>query len=535
MPFRGLECIFSALLIATAACPAETGKQQAVDQDKFGTIHFPISCPASVQKEFERGVALLHSFAFETAEATFRQVVQDDSQCAMGHWGMARSLWRWSEPDSKIRAEGWREAVLASSLKPPTQREKEYVAAVSALYENPDANLKNRWNKYLEQMRTLHRDYLNDDEATAFYAYALIEADNDDDPTHKDRRLAAALLEPLFARDPDHPGIAHYLIHAYDKPDLAELGLPAARRYALIAPAAPHALHMPSHIFAQLGMWQEDISSNLASLAASRNASTTHMEDMGHEYHAMEFLVYAYLQSGREAEAQKLIDEVRSLPKVKSMYGDDYDPQVYASLAYQASYLLELHQWAEAAVLPLTPQTAFGDDTITYLVRAVGSARIGNVEQARKNVEQIESIHAQVVARKLPFADWVEQEKHEAEAWADHAAGNDDEALALLAAIAEKQQTGIFGANGDLPAREMRADILLEMKRPQQALREYQAELKISPNRFDSLYGAGRAAETANQKETAANYYRQLLNVCAWGTSSRPELAQAKEFVSQFQ
>ncbi len=384
-------------------------------------------------------------------------------------------------------------------------------------------------------MRTLHEHYPGDDEATSFYAYALVEADNDDDPTHKKRREAAALLEPLFARDPNHPGVAHYLIHAYDKPDLAELGLPAARRYALIAPAAPHALHMPSHIFAQLGMWEEDISSNLASLAASRNASATQMEDMGHEYHAMEFLIYAYLQCGREAEAQKLIDEVRSLAKVKSMYGDNYDPQIYALLSYNASYVLELHQWGKAAVLPLTPHSAFGDDTITYLVRAIGSARTGDAEQAWKNVEEIESIHTEVAAKKLPFADWVEQEKQEAEAWEDYAEGKGDEGLALLAAIAEKQRTGIFGANGDLPAREMRADMLLGMNRMQQALSEYQAQLKVTPNRFDSLYGAGRAAEIANQKETAANYYGQLLKTCAGGTSTRPELAHARDFLSQFQ
>jgi hypothetical protein len=310
------------LLVLTFAVPAfaEHDHEHSVTEQQLGAVHFPISCAPAVQSEFERGVALLHSFAFETAEATFRQVAQDDPKCAMAHWGIARSFWRWGLPDAPTRERGWKEASLAISLSSATKRERAYITAVADLYRNPAEDDKNRWQRYLDAMQRLHRDYPNDDEATAFYAYALIDADRDEDPRHEKRRQAAKLLEPLFAKDPNHPGVAHYLIHAYDKPDLAQLGLPAARRYALIAPAAPHALHMPSHIFAQLGMWPEDIQSNLASLAASRNTESSHMEDQGHEYHAMEFLMYAYLQCGREAEARKLLDEIRSLPKLKSMY-----------------------------------------------------------------------------------------------------------------------------------------------------------------------------------------------------------------------
>jgi tetratricopeptide (TPR) repeat protein len=326
--------------------------------------------------------------------------------------------------------------------------------------------------------------------------------------------------------------VAHYLIHAYDKPDLAQLGLPAARRYAQIAPAARHALHMPSHIFAQLGMWDEDIQSNLASIAASRNASVTHMGDEGHQYHAMEFLMNAYLQSGRDEQAQKLIEEVRVLPKMKNMYGNEEDPQVLALGLYTASYALETHQWDKAEALPLIPGAQLGDDSIIYLARAIGAARSGHPEEARRNVAEIESLHKQVVAKKIPWADWVDSKRKEAESWADHAEGKNNEAIQLLRGLADKQKEGMFAAKGNLPAREMIGDMLLDMHKPDQALIEYEAQLKINPNRFNSLYGAAQAAEMMKQSEKAASYYGQLLKVCANGNSNRPELRHARDFVS---
>jgi hypothetical protein len=530
---RFIPVMFSiVILVAPSRIDAGQHEHDEPTEQQFGTVHFRVSCDARVQKAFERGVALLHSFAFETAEATFRQVAEEDPHCAMAHWGIARSMWRWDTPEAPIRKQAWDEVGQAKSLHAPTKREKEYVEAVAALYKSPEKKDDKRWDRYAAGMERLHRDYPDDHEATAFYAFALVGADKDDDPTHAERRQAAALLEPLFAAEPNHPGVAHYLIHVYDEADLAQLGLPAARRYAQIAPAAPHALHMPSHIFAQLGLWDEDIKSNLASVAASRNATSTQMGDEGHQYHAMEFLMYAYLQSGREAEAQHLIEEVKSLPKMKSMYGVNSDPQVLAVLSYSASYVLELHQWEQAAALPLTPGTEFGDDAITYLARAIGAARTGHAAEARQNVDQLESLHAQVVAKKLPFADWVDRQRKEAEAWTDHAEGKDDDAIAILRKLADKQTGGVFGAQGDLPAREMLADMLLDMNRPEQSLAEYQAELKISPNRFDSMYGAGRAAEMEKQPDKAVGYYQQLKKACDGGSSHRTELVHAREFLA---
>ena len=525
---------FFKIVLLCATLPIRAAAHQADQHDQLtelqlGTVRFPTSCAPGVQKNFERGVALLHSFAFETAEVAFRQVADDDPQCAMAHWGIASTFSRWGTPDAKQMQQGWDEIRIAKSLHAKTARERDYIDALAEFYKHPQKKDDKRGDRRLKGMEDIYRRYPDDHEGAAFYAFALMNADSDDDPTHAKRKQAAAILEKLFAMEPNHPGVAHYLIHTYDYPGFAELGLPAARRYAKIAPAAPHALHMPSHIFAQLGLWQEDIESNLASVAASRNASVTHMGDEGHQYHAMEFLMYAYLQSGREAEAQKLIEDVRALPKMKSMYGDDGDPQVLALLAYSTSYVLELHEWDKAAVLAMTPGTAFGDDTITYLARVIGAAHLGHAEEARKNADQIQSLYEQIAAKKLPWVDWADKERKEAEAWADHAEGKDDAAISLLREVAAKEKTGIFGANGELPAHEMLADMLLDMKKPAEALQEYQAELKINPGRFDSLYGAGRAAEELKMADKVNIYFEQLVKMCDGTTSARPELAHARQ------
>jgi tetratricopeptide (TPR) repeat protein len=499
---------------------------------ELGSVHFPVSCAPAVQSSFEQGVALLHSFAFETAEHAFRQILQDDPGCAMAYWGIAKSMWRWGTPAAAERKQGQAEIRAGKVLHAATPRERGYLDALGKFYAHPENDKYKRTEAFNKSMERLSRKFPEDHEAAALYAWGLIAADDNDD-THVNRKKAAKILEELFKLEPNHPGVTHYLIHSYDVPGMAEQGLPAARRYAKIAPAAPHALHMPSHIFARLGLWQEDIDSNLASVAASRRALARHMGDEGHQFHAMEFLLYAYLQCGREADARRLIAEVKTLPKMKSMYGGDSDPQVFAVLSYGASYVLELHHWDDAAILPLTPGTEFGDDSIAYMARAIGEAHRGNPQESRKNVQEIETIYRQAVAKKVPFLDWVDQLRKEAEAWADHAEGKNEQALALLRGIADKQKEGAFGVSGELPAREMLADLLLEMNRPEGALAEYEAQLKINPNRFNSLYGAGRAAEMAKQTDKATSYFRQLLKVCAMSNSSRPEVAYASGFLAK--
>ncbi len=525
--------LFSMVFLTAVFSAAADWQHDDLSEQQLGSVHFPTSCNPKVQKNFERGVALLHSFAFETAEATFRQVAQDDPHCAMAHWGIAKTFSRWGTPTAKQEQDGWEEIKIAKSLHAKTARERGYIGAQAALYAHPRKKDNKREQKYLKAMEALYRRYPGDHEGAAFYALALKDSDRDDDPTHANRKAAAAILEKLFVLEPNHPGVAHYLIHTYDYPGMAELGLPAARRYAQIAPAAPHALHMPSHIFARLGMWQENIASNLASVAASRNAASRHMGDEGHQYHAMEFLMYAYLQSGREAEAQRLIEEVTSLPKMKDMYGGGYDPQISALTIYSAFRALELHHWKEAEALPLISPVDDSDVSVTYRARAIGAARSGDLATARANVQAIQDLHAVLVKeKKLPIAiHAVEEDQRVVSAWINHAEGKNDEAIKSLGELAAKEQ-GIFAPDGGIAAHEMLGDMLMEMNSPQRALKEYESELRLNPNRFDSLSGAALAAEAAGQPKTAERYYVQLVKVCEGGNSERPELLRARSVLA---
>src|ERR1700734_878507 len=394
---------------------------------QLGTVNFPVSCDPSVQKPFERGVALLHSFWYEEAEKEFQHIAADDPHCAMAHWGEAMSLWHqlWNNPDAKVIQRGLDEIHEAKTTDgATTPREKAYIAAIAAFYSNSKKlNHEARAQAYSDAMKKVYETYPDDHEAAVFYALSLLASEPHDDETFANRKRAAAILEKLFATEPDHPGVAHYLIHSYDKPQLAQLGLPAARRYAQVAPAAPHALHMPSHIFARLGLWQDDIDSNLASIAATRKTAAMHMGGEGHQFHAMDFLVYAYLQCGREADAERLIDEVEAMPAKKDdMYGMDFDPRIDALVTFSARYALEMRRWSDAASLTPMPGADTGDNSITYWARAIGAARTGNLIDARKDVAEIEVIHSALVKqKKAGFAEAVEQDRKEAAAWVSYA------------------------------------------------------------------------------------------------------------------
>jgi tetratricopeptide (TPR) repeat protein len=504
---------------------------------QLGTVNFPISCAPAEQKPFERGVALLHSFWYEEAEKEFEDIATDDTHCAMAHWGIAMSLWHqlWNRPDAKVIQRGLDEVHQAKTTDgPTTPREKAYIAAMEAFYsDSKKLDHEARAKAYSDAMKKVYESYPDDHEAAAFYALSLLASEPENDATFANRKQAAAILEKLFATEPDHPGVAHYLIHSYDKPQLAELGLPAARRYAQIAPAAPHALHMPSHIFARVGLWQDDINSNLASIAATRKTAAMHMGGEGHQFHAMDFLVYAYLQSGREADAAKVIDDLKGMPKMKSMYGDDFDPETNALSKFPAMYDLELRHWSDAAALQVVPGALRGDQSMTYWARAIGAARSGNLAQAQKDLAQIEAIHKELLAeKKTGFAEAVNADYEEAAAWLEHAEGKDDAATTRLRTLADKSDK-LGDEPESIPAREMLADMLMEAKHPQQALVEYQTDLKLNPNRFNGLYGAARAAEAAGKQNDANEYYALLLKVCDGSGSTRPELSHARELVAQ--
>jgi tetratricopeptide (TPR) repeat protein len=553
-----MKCIACLLLFSslfTIAAAADDDKDHHHHEDltaaQLGTVSFPVSCAPSVQKPFERGVALLPSFWYEEAEKEFQQIAKDDPHCAMAHWGVAMSLWHqlWNHPGAKTVKRGLAETqktigltVVESSLQAPIpghskevrDHELAYISAIFHFYGNSKKlNHEARAKAYSDAMQKVYETYPDDHEGAAFYALSLLAYEPHEDATFANRKQAAAILEKLFAIEPDHPGVAHYLIHSYDKPQLAQLGLPAARRYAQIAPAVPHALHMPSHIFARVGLWQDDINSNLASIAATRRMAAMHMSGEGHQFHAMAFLFYAYMQSGRDADAKALIEEIRAMPNQHDdMYGKGFDPHAAALAHLSALYPIEMHDWSTAAALPPTEVAGTAEYSVTYWGRAIGSAHLRKPDDVRKDIAEIESVHKRLVREKSEFADAVEDDRKAAQAWLAFAEGKIDDAVEALRPIADKQDSVGDEPEGT-PAREMIADMLLEAKRPQQALAEYQTDLKLYPNRFDGLYGAARAAEAAGKQDQATQYYAQLVKNCEGSSSERPELSRAKELLAK--
>jgi tetratricopeptide (TPR) repeat protein len=528
---RNLICLLCLAAAFSFAAFADEGHHDELTQDQLGTVHFPVSCTPEAQKDFTKGVALLHSFWYEEAEKTFVEVEKLDPKCAMAHWGVAMSLWHqlWDQPDAATIKRGSEELNKAAKLKPATARERDYIAALQKFYStNAKEDHEARAIAYSTAMEKVYERYPDDHEAAAFYALSLLASEPEDDTTFANRKKAGAVLEKLFAEEPNHPGIAHYLIHTYDKPQLAQLGLPAAQRYAQIAPYAPHALHMPSHIFARVGDWPDSIQSNLASIAATRKTAAMHMGGEGHQFHAMDFLIYAYLQSGREADAAKEIEEVKTMPE---MHMAGTDMRAFAMSKFPAMYALELHRWSDAAKLEVIASASPLDRAYTYWAKAIGAARSGDPAAARKNLAEIDAIHKDYVAKHKTYAaEDSEQLKKEAEAWILHAEGKDEEAVTLLRKVAD-QEDAVGPEQTSTPAREMLADVLLEMHRPKEALAEYQLDLKFNPKRFNGLYGAAHAAEVAGQASEATEYYALLVKTCEGSTSARPELAKAKQSV----
>lgn len=525
---------FSLCASVVAVADDEAHHHEELTEAQVGIVHFPSSCLAAEQKPIQRGVAMLHSFWYEEAEKQFQQIENDDPKCAIAHWGLAMSLWHqlWNRPDRAVLDRGGAELKSAKSL-PGTPREKDYISALNKFYEHPGKPYEKRVTAYSKAMEKVYAKYPDDHEAAAFYALSLLAAEPDHDKTNTNRKQAAAVLEKLFAEEPNHPGVAHYLIHTYDKPDMAQLGLPAARKYAQLAPAAPHALHMPAHIFARLGLWQDDIDSNVRSIAATQKEAAEHMGGEGHQFHAMDFLVYAYLQTGHEQDAQKIIDEVRAMPPMHDMYGVGFDPRMFALSTFTASYELELHHWNQAAQLTPVTSASDYDQAVTYTARAIGAARSGNLDQARKEIAQLEGIQKKLGAAKKKNQgeyDGVTDELVEAKAWLAQAEGHNDEAVRLMKSIADKEEGEAESSQG-IPAHEMVGDMLLESKHPEAALAEYETTLKTNPGRFDALYGAAQAAEQAGKHDRANEYFAKLVKNCEGATSERAELKHARGVV----
>ncbi|MGA8492065.1 MAG: hypothetical protein WB711_16685 [Terriglobales bacterium] len=519
-------------VLSASALWADETHQHVDPNEKLGTVTFPTSCASSVQKPFERGVTLLHSFWYDEADKQFQSVAQHDPRCAIAYWGEAMSLFHqlWSRPEESDLKEGWDLIRKGQAIGAKTQRERDYIDALAFFYRDYDKlDHEQRCMAYSQAMGKVYQGYPDDHEGAVFYALSLLTWGPDADTALANAKKAIAILDPLFAADPDNPGVAHYLIHAADDPRLAQLGLPAARRYAQIAPASPHALHMPSHIFARLGLWQEDIQSNLAAIAATQRPSAIHF-GAEHQVHSMDFLEYAYLQIGEDGKAKAIangLGNVREQDMDKGL--DGYLNQMRAH--FPAMYALERHQWKEAVALQPPPGAEPENQQITYWARAVGAGHLRDAAVAQDAVNQFDAMLDATRKGKHPYrADRMSTNHDEAHAWLAFAQGRNDGALKLLRAVADKQDAEGKG-EVELPAREMLADMLLEMGRPEEALAEYEKSMKTDPNRFNGLAGAGRAAELAHQPERARSYYAQLLKNCDNGAhSDRVELARAKSF-----
>src|SRR6185437_5968602 len=513
--------------IAAKAAPASHAAN--VQSRGVGKVNFPTSCSAEAQGSLEKGLALLHSFQYQESGQAFSDAAQRDRQCAMAYWGKAMALDHqlWDFPNAATLAEGRKDVDQAQKISKRTPREREYIAAASAFYQDdPKLTHTARVQAYSTAMQKLYADNPQDVEAGAFYALSLVALAQDGVDDLANRRKAIAILNPLFERQPNNPGLAHYLIHASDVPELAREGLPAARAYAKIAPDSSHATHMPSHIFRRLGLWPEMIDSNIAAMAVAAEATEQHRGDASYEFHAMDFLDYAYLQAGEESKARHLIEEAKSVPGAKPE--DIADHQA----TFAAVNAIELHRWKEAASLAIPKESPTWQD-VTYWARAIGAARSGDVNRAREDAQKLADIKKEQAAHQKELGNQVPAksvEQLEVEGWLASAEGKSEEAVADLRGAANFEESDREDALC-VPAREMLADLLLEMKRPKEALVEYQAVLKDYPNRFDALYGAARASEASANPQQARDYYTQLVKISLPG-ADRPELHAARDFVA---
>jgi tetratricopeptide (TPR) repeat protein len=533
--------ILTSLFVALIALPiaARAGTPAG---ERLGKVSFSVSCSPSVRAPFSRGVALLHDFWYEEAQPQFEQIAKTDPDCAMAHWGIAMSLFHqiWDRPDEHAVARGWTEMQAAQSHPAKTAREREYIAALGGFFRPDKHDYQSRIEGYSAAMAKLFARYPDDTDAGAFYALSLLAAEAPDDTSLTQERKAMAVLNPLFAEYPDHPGVVHYIIHACDTPSLAADGLTAAKHYGEIAPSGPHAVHMPGHIFARLGMWQADIESNLGSVAASQAAEERHQNGAMDQFHSDDFLLYAFLQTGQDARAKTVIgDSTAALTHFETMpeMGDRYMAGMfpYYRTKLPVFFALEMRDWKAAAALEPVAGARPETKTMTYWARAVAAGHLRQPQQAQADLAEYDSLVEQVrKGRHAYFADSTGARitRGEMLAWVAFAGGNSADALNHMRESADLQDK-VGQGEVDIPAREMLADMLLELGQPQAALVEYKQDLKLSPNRFNGLYNAGRAAEALGDEAQANGYYTTLLKSTDGGSQSvRAEFDHVKTFES---
>jgi hypothetical protein len=511
---------------------------------ELGSAHFPVSCTPAAQKTFDRGVALLHSFWYDEAEKTFSEATRIDASCAMGYWGIAMSLYHpvWAPPTPADLKKGMAAVEKAGSLRAKTERERDYIATIGAFYRDWDkVDHHERALAWRTAMQQLSARYPEDREAAIFFALALIGTAPATDKTFANQKQAAEILNRILPEQPNHPGITHYMIHSYDSPQLAILALPAARSYARIAPAAPHALHMPSHIFTRLGLWQDSIDSNLASAAAAKShiAKTLPGAASQDELHAKDYLVYAYLQTCQDGEAKRVVEETAVVSKVDQ----EVFQAAYAFAAIPARYALERRRWSAAAAIQVRPagfpwaQFRYAE-AITYFTRALGAARSDKPSAARGEIEKLSAIQKSLAQVKQDY-DWsaqVEVQRLAALAWTAHAEGDNDGALLSMRSAADledRTDKHPVSPGPVLPARELLGELFMEMNQPALAFPEFETVLRTSPKRFNSTYGAARSAELSGDRKRANERYAELLELCGQADTQRLEVQNARAYLQK--
>lgn len=522
----------TALLIASGAASAHENEGEG----QLGRVKFSNSCDPKVQPLLETGVAMLHSFWYSAGEQTFRDVLKQDPSCGIANWGIAAILM--SNPLAGVGASPKAAAVAqeaidqARRVAPKTQRERDYIEAVAAYYRDFSTRLeRSRQESRAKAFEDLAARYPEDDEARIFSALYIAGTQTQADQTYAAYLKAAAILEKMFVKYPEHPGVAHYLIHSYDAPPIAKQGVAAARRYASIAPAAPHALHMPSHIFTRVGAWEDSAATNIRAAAVAIKGN-----DVNEAYHASDYTVYAYLQLARDNEAKHTMEDMMKVTTDNPVLAF---ARIYAIAAMPARYAMERGAWRELMQLQPQPTTLHFPEAITHFARALGAARSGDVSAAQKDAEELARLHKALHdAKNNYWATEVEVQRLAVAGWIALAQAKPEDALKFMRAAADledKNEKHIVTPGRVVPARELLGEMLLELKQPAQALKEFETSHVREPNRFRGYDGAARAAEAAGDRRKAADYYGKLIELGKKADSQRPELARARAYLAQRQ
>jgi tetratricopeptide (TPR) repeat protein len=530
----------SASLLSVDVGFAQQLSLMASAEGPLGKVDFPISCSPEAQSRFNRALALLHNMMYRQAEKEFHTLTESAPDCAMAYWGVAMTLFNplWAEPKEDELKRGLEAVKKAETLKPPTKREQVYVAAVKAFFKDwRKVNHPTRIAAWEAAQEKVHLEYPGDVDAGALYALAHLATAPKGDVTFAYQKEAGALLEKLHVKAPEHPGLFHYTIHAYDNPKFANRALEVARGYLKLAPDVPHAQHMPSHIFVRMGLWSDSIEWNARSAAAAMRQSKEEEVSL-HYIHAMDYLMYAYLQRAEDDNALDALAQINGIEK----YQDSF-VSAYAIAAAQARYLLERRQWAEAAKLPLRTHGMFPWDkypwheSITYFARGLGAARSSDPVAASNALKTLNTLYdLSLKAGQVYWAMLVDAQRKTVAAWIAFSEGKKDRAMKIMRKAADTEDSidkHPVTPGAVLPARELLGDMLLLLGRSDESLDAYEASLKISPNRFNSLYGAGHAAELASELNRAKWYYSKLVQITIGVESDRPRLMKAKAFLSR--